>query len=107
MPAALAAAFTLAMSRCTAFSPRYFTGPTQTTGVIGTIAPPSIACLKYSCVVFREGFDLLLEQNQLLARARLEAFQPLLDVGEEAGLGEFAVGDDVDAAIGLLAGRCP
>ena len=47
-PAALAAAFTLSMSICSSFSPRYLTGPTQTTGVIGTIAPPIIACLKYS-----------------------------------------------------------
>ena len=47
-PAAFAAAFTLSMSVCTCFSPRYFTGPTQTTGVIGMIVPPIIACLKYS-----------------------------------------------------------
>ena len=54
-------------------------------------------------VVFRKGRDLLLEQQQLLVGPRLEAFEPLLDVGEEAGLREFAVGDDVDAAFDLLA----
>ena len=47
-PAAFAAAFTLSMSICRSFSPRYFTGPTQTTGVIGMSVPPIIACLKYS-----------------------------------------------------------
>lgn len=45
--AAAAAAFTLSMSICTSLSPRYLTGPTQTTGASATIAPPIIACLKY------------------------------------------------------------
>ena len=46
-PAAAAAAFTLSMSICSCVSPRYLIGPTQTTGAIGTIAPPIIASLKY------------------------------------------------------------
>ena len=46
-PAALAAALTLSISICSSFSPRYLTGATQTTGEIGTIAPPIIASLKY------------------------------------------------------------
>ena len=64
-------------------------------------APPDIACFEILRVIFRECLDLLLEQDQLLVRARFEAFQPLLDVGEEAGLGELPVGDDVDAALDL------
>ena len=79
------------------------TGPTQTTGASETIAPPIIACLKYCCIIFRKGGDLLLEQLQLQTRARFEAFEPFADIGEESGLGEFAVGDDVDAALDLLA----
>ncbi len=54
-------------------------------------------------VVFRKGGDLLLEQQHLLVRTRFEAVEALLDVGEEAGLRELAVGDDIDAAVGLLA----
>src|SRR5579863_6165382 len=42
-----AAAFTFSMSAATSFSPRYLTGPTQTTGASVTTAPPSIARLKY------------------------------------------------------------
>ena len=42
-----------------------------------------------------------------MVRTRLEAFEPFLDVGEEAGLRELAVGDDIDAAFGLLCGPCP
>jgi len=34
---------------------------------------------------------------------RLEARQPLVDVGNEAGLAHLAVVDDVDAQLGLLA----
>ena len=37
-------------------------------------------------VIFRKRRDLLLEQLHLLIGAALEAFEPLLDVGEEAGL---------------------
>ena len=38
-----------------------------------------------------------------MCRARFKAIEPLAHVGEEARLGEFAVGNDVDAAIDLLA----
>src|SRR4029079_15768332 len=54
-------------------------------------------------VVFREGRDLLLEQQHLLFGPRLEAFESLLDVGEGAWLRDLAVGHDVDAALDLLA----
>ena len=60
-------------------------------------------CLEILRVIFREGRDLLLEQHHLLVGPRLEAVEPLLDVGEEARLRELAVGDDVDAALDLLA----
>ena len=79
------------------------TGPTQTTGAIGDDRAAHHRLLEILGVIFRERRDLLLEQHQLLVGPRLEALEPLLDVGEEAGLGEFAVGDDVDAAIDLLA----
>ncbi len=54
-------------------------------------------------VVFGERLGFLLEQQKLLARPRLVALQAFLDIGEEARLREFAIGDDVDAAFGLLA----
>ena len=54
-------------------------------------------------VVFRECRDLLLEQQHLLFGPGLEAFESLLDVGEEARLRDLAVGHDVDAALDLLA----
>jgi hypothetical protein len=60
-------------------------------------------CLEILRVVLRERLDLLLKQDELLVRPRLVAFEPLLDVGEKAGLRKFTVGDDVDAAFGLLA----
>ena len=37
----------------------------------------------------------------------LEAAEPLVDVGDEARLGVFAVVDDVDAELDLLLPRCP
>ncbi len=52
-------------------------------------------------VVFGEGGDLLLEQEHLLVRARLEPVEPLANVSEEAGLGKLPVSDDVDAAVDL------
>ena len=54
-------------------------------------------------VIFRKGGDLLLEQFELDVRPRFEAVEPLAHIGEKTGLGEFAVGDDVDAALDLLA----
>ena len=54
-------------------------------------------------VVFGEGADFLLEQDQLLVGTRLVPLQTLLDVGEEARLGKLAVGHEIDAAIDLLA----
>jgi len=69
-PAAAAAAFTLSMSICRSFSPRYFTGPTQTTGVIGISVPPTHRLLEVFGVVLRKSRELLLEQNELLVRPR-------------------------------------
>ena len=59
--------------------------------------------LEIFCVVFRKGRDFLLKQLQLEARARFKAFEPFADIGEESGLGKFAIGDDIDAALDLLA----
>jgi hypothetical protein len=46
---------------------------------------------------------LLSKQLELLVGPPLKAFQALVDVSEESGLGEFTVSDDVDAAFRLLA----
>ena len=54
-------------------------------------------------VVLRKRRDLLLEQDELLVRPRFETLEPLLDVGEKSGLGELAVGDNIDAAFDLFA----
>jgi hypothetical protein len=58
--------------------------------------------LEIFCIVFRKGRDFLLKQLQLEARARFKTFKPFADIGEETGLGKFAIGDDIDAALDLL-----
>jgi hypothetical protein len=59
--------------------------------------------LEILLVILRKSRDLLLEQLELDAWARFEALQALAHIGEEARLGEFTIGDDVDAAIDLPA----
>ncbi len=59
--------------------------------------------LEIFCIIFRKGRDFLLKQLQLKAWAQFKAFEPFADIGEESGLGKFAIGDDIDAALNLLA----
>jgi hypothetical protein len=54
-------------------------------------------------VVLGKRGNLLRKQDELLGGARFEAVETLTDVGEESGLRELAVGDDLDAAFDLLA----
>jgi len=57
----------------------------HTTGASGTIAASHHGVLEILRVVVRERRDLLGEQRHLAAGPRLEAFEPLLHIGEESG----------------------
>ena len=60
--------------------------------------------LEILLVVFRERRRPPVERTATFMPGReFEAFETFADVGEEAGLGKFSVGDDVDATIDLLA----
>jgi hypothetical protein len=54
-------------------------------------------------VVFWKGSDLLLEELNLYIRSRFEAFEAFADIGEEAGFGEFIVGNNVNTSVNLFA----
>jgi len=53
-------------------------------------------------VIFREGRNFRREQILFFVRSDFESVEAFLDIGKEAGLRYFAVGDDVDPEIGLL-----
>ena len=91
------------MSVCTSFSPRYFDRTDADHRRERDDGAAHHRLLEILLVIFRKSRDLLLEQLQLDVRARLKAVEPLAHIGEKARLGEFAVGDDVDAAIDLFA----
>ena len=54
-------------------------------------------------IIFGKSRHLFLKELHLLIGPRLEPFEPFLNVSKETGLGEFAVGDNVNAAIHLFA----
>ena len=61
--------------------------------------------LKVLRVVFRKSSDLLLEYFEFRVGSGFESFEALSDIGEETGLRELPVGNNIDPAFGLLADR--
>jgi hypothetical protein len=59
--------------------------------------------LEILLIIFRESGDLLLEQLHFHIRTDFKPLKSFPHIGKEARLGKFAIGNDVDAAIGLLA----